>query len=126
MSFDNNFGAAHPPPAWELSPHDLSTLASYVRDTRDESYDDLFDDGLYQSSGVYFRGHAHPMKPRGQTFYRPAVEYAAQGMPKGADKSHGDYVYPSVRFGAAPGANGPVPTHGYRYRDPVQRYFADM
>lgn len=79
---------------WELTARDLAVLASYVNrgGAEETSFDDLFDDPAYRAAQTSFAGHAHHLKPHGQTHYRPVVEYATQGLPGRASSAHWDYL----------------------------------
>ena len=96
MAYDNNFGS-NPSPgeeASELSPRDLALLSDYVDrgGAEETSFDDLFDNGMYQTAQTTFQGRSHSLKPHGQTHYRGATEYSSQGMPLRSSTAHWNYL----------------------------------
>ena len=95
--YNNNFGS-NPDPytaAQELSARDRAIMAEYIKGCGDTSYDDLFDDAVYRNAQTTFSGQSHRLKPQSQTYYRPAVRYATQGIPEDLSLAHGGHQMPT-------------------------------
>jgi hypothetical protein len=81
MAYDNNFGS-NPRPSWDLSPQKLDALTSYVNQGGKDaqSYDDMFDNNIYQVTQTTFYSRPHNMKPRGHTHYRNLTAHSGQTL----------------------------------------------